>query len=1355
MRLFILILPVFPLFASVTIIENTPQRLTFKWELGTVDTVSVSDSGRPFTTLSFDGANIMMGDYGEAAIPGYSLYAGIPLSGPVKVGFTPGSVRTVRLDNPLKRHPDKTVLNANEPRTDIRPAASWITNPQYTWFRSLRAAHIVICPVRYDEQSQTVQLLESGECTIEFPRSSNASKSPSRISDYQRMLSRLLLNYDVAHAWAAPLTRSLGKAADPYPFTYNQQVYTFKIGDGHNGFNEMTVRENGILKLPGSQIRRLFSNDSAIIATGRLALYGSWKGPLSMAASDVGGIPAGVREIPLFRYDANQNNKVDDKDYFLAVVTGLSDWQYENEGREWRVKVDPYDDDRTYWLALKSSGNGATMRKYLQPPGAFDTTENFTNRIAFKQSELKYVRIVEGIPREEEALGFVWVALKTGNREFRYTLDLPYCDTTDSGTIRFFSFDWKDASVTVDATIGADSICTNCMMDNDYTINRWGDRSLHLVMTNPATSNYFQLDHIRVSYRQRLDAGRDTVRMQVFSAIDSFPTTYRLSNIGGKSVCIIRVPEDEDSITFVDTVTGNEYVWSDSGLTGVRYFIAGESGFLKLDDTTFQPPDRSSETGFFASNLRETGNEADYIIVTPSVFSTQAKRLAEHKSRHGFSAPRVVKVEDIFTDFSGGNFDPTAIRNFLAYAQRNWKGGEMLDYALLMGSGHYDYKQVKTNEPNFIPPAEVTGFNYPFSIGLNCVDDYYAFLETKDTSAMSIALGRLPCVTESEAAAMVDKIIEVEDPQKADWGSWRNSILLVADDDMQGLHDDLIRGDYGHHASSERVSGIIDVFRPSLTVRKTYLFDYEWNSNWEKPDASRALINEINSGVGYVNYFGHGSEVYWTDEHILAPDIVSQMTNEKRYPVIFSFSCSVGKFDLPGNVSLGERLLLLPRGGAIGSFAGTRSASASGNEALAMSIYRALFDTLETHSIGMGILKAKSLHHDVNSLIYVLFGDPSIKLVNPQRKVSIEVADSSGMPRDTFMALEQIKIKGTILDDQGQVDRGYGSLESAYVQVGIFNAPELAKRKDNGLDTNVWYYQPGRPVFSGKFAVRNGRFEQTLTLPPNLSFKKPGTKVSAFAWETSKNALGYNKSLIFDGTKPQEQSADSLGPRITVRPVYEVTNMASTSASFCDRITSSLPLNCEIELYDPSGINVMGSGPDEGLTVEIPGVLARQNINHKFQFSEGDFKRGNAVLSFEEESIKTGTHELIITSQDLLGYVAKVVVTLEITDENEPRLDHVFNTPNPVRMGQTTRFFFYPSTQQPYLNARFTVKIYSLSGKLLRIFKNARNGEIWNLSDQNEYSLPPNIYLYQVAGYYATGKQVKSKIQKLVIHPPR
>ena len=402
----------------------------------------------------------------------------------------------------------------------------------------------------------------------------------------------------------------------------------------------------------------------------------------------------------------------------------------------------------------------------------------------------------------------------------------------------------------------------------------------------------------------------------------------------------------------------------------------------------------------------------------------------------------------------------------------------------------------------------------------------------------------------------------------------------------------------------------------------------------------------------------------------------------------------------------------------------------------------------------MAAIAGKMLHASSNSLIYVLFGDPSLRFVNKYRKIRFKVIDSSGKPLDSLAALQQVRIKGAVVDDSGAVDATFGSATSAYVQVGLYNAAEQTSRKDNGKE-NVSWLQPGKPVFSGRLALKDGRFEQAAILPQNLTFDKPGVRLTAFAWEGKKDALGCLGTLIFHGSELTTGAKDSAGPRITIRPVYDAANMQASTASFSDRIIAALPLKCEIVLSDPSGINVMGSGPDEGLTMEVPGILSRRNINQKFQFSEGDYRNGSAVISFEDKSLKVGKYDLTVTAQDLLNNVSHATFSLEITDENDIKLDHVFNSPNPMRMGGTTQFFFYPSTQSAQASMVFVVKIFSLSGRPLKVIRYAHNGQIWDGRDQTGYPLPPDIYLYRVTALYPSDKQVKSKIQKLVIHPPK
>ena len=223
--------------------------------------------------------------------------------------------------------------------------------------------------------------------------------------------------------------------------------------------------------------------------------------------------------------------------------------------------------------------------------------------------------------------------------------------------------------------------------------------------------------------------------------------------------------------------------------------------------------------------------------------------------------------------------------------------------------------------------------------------------------------------------------------------------------------------------------------------------------------------------------------------------------------------------------------------------------------------------------------------------------------------------------------------------------------------------------------------------------------------------------------------------------------------------MYDNEQLSGSNASFTDRIISLLPMKFELDFYDESGIDAGSTGPDEGLTIEMPGNLSKRNINNKFQFKQGDYRRGTASMAFEENSLEPGRYTLNVTARDLLGNLSKTSFALEITAQNELKMGHVFNFPNPMKMGKTTRFFFYPSnTAQQYYQTSVmsAIKIYSLSGRVLRVIKNARNGEVWDGRDQAGNVLGPDIYLYQVvATSPVQQKTVKSKIKKLVINPPR
>jgi hypothetical protein len=1369
-----------PLLASVTIIESTKSRLVFRWELGGFDTVSVCDSGTAATGLSCSGQNMVLGAEGKAAVPGICLYAGIPLSGTIRVNFVPGQTTAITLKHPLQRN---VSIGGGVPSSiEVLFPDGWISEPRYTWLRNMRAARLVIRPFFYDSAAHSVRVLLSGECTVEFPAGTYSSGARAAETDYQRMLKGLVLNYNVAAGWIKSrdrraLAKTLRKTADPFPMTYTQPVLTFTIGDGFAGTNAYTTNENGILKISGPQLKRLFASllgtvDTAAIATHRVALYASWKGELPTSCPSFDSIPAGVSEVPLVRFDRNGDARVDNDDYFLAYVSGLGGWKYDSMTRCFSFVLDNYDDNRHYWLTIKppGAGDGTDICRFIGPPGGADTADFTVNHAIF--GKMNYLPVEYDGNRNAvnvNVVGYIWERLFPYNTSFEFLLDLPGLDTATGGTIQFSKYTNTYAGVSMDLS-GA-SLCTDCRPDENYPVANWGSRLIRFDYTDdPASKNYWQLRNIRVDYRRRLSANTDSpMRMNVFSASDDGVKSYRLALTGNRPLSLFRISRDETDISLIDTVQAGaaQYVWSDSGNTGACYFLSNDTGYISLSDAEFSPaPARITNRYYVISNLRDTTNSTDYLIITHPDFIAEAERLAVHKAGHGFTRPRIVSTSDIYTDFAGGNLDPVAIRNFLAFATRNWRSGDTLVYVVFMGTGHYDYRQIKTTEVNFVPPFELYGYF--------CTEDFYGALTPGSfgsSGELSVAIGRLPCLTPAEAGILIDKIIQTEEVSAADWGPWRNTLLLVADDCNQGSRYDYICSPYnasGHAVSSERVAADVLSVRPSLDLRKIYLFDYPWSSGYEKPEAARAIVNEINSGVGYVNYFGHGSDVYWADEHVLSEKVAALLYNEKRYPFISSLSCGVSTFDRADNASLSEVLVKASGSGAIATMASTRGAMPGPNEYLGVQFYDSLLSPASP-SFGIGMIRGKLASGGIsngNNTMYVLLGDPSVRLTTPGRRVELKLYDISSdtLLSNQLQALQQIRIRGTIVNENGDPDLLFGSVSSAFVQLSLYNPPEITARKDGGIDTTVRWLRPGKPIFSAKTTVRNGTFEQTAAIPPSLTFDRIGARLTAYAWEGPKSALGNLDSLLFHGTCASCSSGnDSTGPRITIRPVYDLESMRSSSVSFSDRIVSSLPLKCEINIYDESGINVIDNGPDQGLNMEIPGIVSRRNINYKFQYAEGDFRKGTALLLFDENALKTGAYSLKVTAQDLPGNVSQAAFTLEITDRTAFSLSHVFNTPNPMRMGGTTRFFYFPSTTttqnvNPPLDYIIVIKIYSLGGKLLKVIKNAANGCVWDGRDQTGYPLPPNIYLYQVTADYPSqeeGKLIKSKIQKLVIHPPK
>jgi hypothetical protein len=98
----------------------------------------------------------------------------------------------------------------------------------------------------------------------------------------------------------------------------------------------------------------------------------------------------------------------------------------------------------------------------------------------------------------------------------------------------------------------------------------------------------------------------------------------------------------------------------------------------------------------------------------------------------------VVKLQDIYNEFSSGASDITAIRDFIKMLYDKATTGHEPRYLLLFGDASYDYKDRIANNSNYVPTWESTESLNP--IGSSISDDYFGLLD--DDTMVDIGIGR-------------------------------------------------------------------------------------------------------------------------------------------------------------------------------------------------------------------------------------------------------------------------------------------------------------------------------------------------------------------------------------------------------------------------------------------------------------------------------------------------------------------------------------------------------------------------------------------------------------------------------------
>ncbi len=459
-----------------------------------------------------------------------------------------------------------------------------------------------------------------------------------------------------------------------------------------------------------------------------------------------------------------------------------------------------------------------------------------------------------------------------------------------------------------------------------------------------ATVDVIYLDWIDLAYGRQLAAENGQL---LFAAEAGAPLAVQ--GVDGATALLWDVTDPTAAQPLSGAQSGPDGLrFHDTAADGPRRYAVAEPA-ARLAPLAIQP--------VAGVDLRRDWQGADYIAVVHPDFSAAVQPLLDYRRSQGL---RVVEanIQDVYDTFSGGMIDPAAIRELMLYARDHWPAPAPR-FLLLVGDASYDYQGfLPGSTPNFVP----TYLLQTHFVGETASDNWFVSLDERDDRP-DMAVGRIPAQTAEQVAAVVAKTLAYErDPNATEWAG---RALFVADDkqsSFQQISDNLAS----------------DYIPDSYQVEKVYL--------GQSDDPNRAVIQQLNQGVGLLTYVGHGSMNVWAQEKILRTEDAAALSNH-ALPFLMTMTCLVGYFHHPQATSMGEELLFNPNGGVVAALVPTSESLATDQGLLANRIFVRLFGDAPT--IGEAIMLGKqdlSAERDLmQDLIetFILLGDPALRLQRP------------------------------------------------------------------------------------------------------------------------------------------------------------------------------------------------------------------------------------------------------------------------------------------------------------------------------------------------------------------------------------
>lgn len=1010
--------------SPLEIVRVEPHFLILRFRLPALEIQNIKQNEEFFTHIWFDGADWTT-ETGKPKLPTYSIPIGLPSSGTASPTLIHKQSSFKKIDLPLitnqiddpnfqNSHQIAVPTNKNNLATLAKVSTLYPTELLKVipvgFVRSQRVGALDIKPIQYISATQQLKITDEITFRIDFfgtppvvPKTSSVNLRDS--STYEDMFQTMLINNTQASTWRLRQTHTLPLSIGSAPAAPTVERRRFK----------MSITASDMYQISYNNIKKVGITPETI--------------DFDSIVMDTGGTPQGY-----YIFDENQNKILDPEDRIVFYARSISN-KFTDTNIYWfnfapnssEVQVNPTEKDVISNISTRSA---APIRQDLIPPTAFLTKQRF-------ELDVHHDSLNGNNVKSELADHYFWAGFRGRNidaskRNFR--IDIPEAVPRETiernATVRVRlqgasykgaaphearlelngnklgdSEEWKrQVAVTLTRDIPQKFIHHN--VTNYLRIDSFDNNN------TPEGSYDFYLDWYEIDYWRRFRVKDDRLAFNTRTDPQvSGPTLFNVTNLSSEKIDVYKLNQSGLSEKLVDgmvTRDGSTYqiLFEDD--------VNGYSNYFAVSNNEYQSIGKLTEVP--TSTLRNPTTQADYIVITHKTFLDTIQPLVEFRQSQGLSV-KVVDIDEIYNEFSGGVFNPIAIQKFLKYAYETWQPPAPT-YVLLVGDAHYDYKKVIVERyrrdtnfhgtydlyPIFVP----TYHGWAPASGETAMDQRFVNI-SGDDALPDMSIGRLSVQTAADLSVMVKKIIDYEQNPKI--GPWQATIVQVADDETDNPSDE-----------------VFEISRDAL-VEEIIPFAYQTKQLYlrklESPKlTTNLIIDAFNDGALVVEYAGHGGIHTWADEAIFHINDAENLENESL-PFIVTTTCLNGQFDKPqqfGGHSLSEQFLL-GKYGAIASLSASRLTYATANAEFDRDLFKSMFERTPISSQPGHQLKIPE-----NPTIGKIVTDAKIKFItranNPQWIFGAEQYTLFGDPA-TRLALPthdiQVKLENTVLNSTKQI----------------------------------------------------------------------------------------------------------------------------------------------------------------------------------------------------------------------------------------------------------------------------------------------------------------------------------------------